>query len=288
MAITLAQLSMGTACITSRYIHIEATQATQATLVIRAIQATLDLQVTHHCLLVHRISRLNEEGKMPQRLKKHLPNRPKTPLLQNAHIIISNANKASSAFLKQFEEIRKYRKAKGTATDAEQDILRAMLTFAWAGLDSMVKQLVRDALPAVVKKDQGAEAMFVQRTKKKIYSDNVLNTDLLLQAILTESPKDILIENLIFELTSGSLQSVDELFRIASFFNIPSKELIGDPQDLRSIFGIRNQISHEMDIDFSQRNRHRRPRSRDDMIQYTNTIFMVAKVFLEEVDKRLA
>ena len=225
---------------------------------------------------------------MPQRLEKHHPNKPRNSLLQSAHIIISNANKASSAFLKQFEDIRKYRKAKGTATDAEQDLLRAMLTFACAGLDSMVKQLVRDALPSVVKKDQGAAAMFVQRTKKTIYSDNVLNTDLLLQAILTESPKDVLIENLVFDLTSGSLQSVDELFRIASFFNIPSKDLIGNPQDLRKIFGIRNQISHEMDIDFSQRNRNRRPRARDDMIQYTNTIFKVAKVFLEAVDKRLA
>lgn len=224
---------------------------------------------------------------MPHRLKKHHPDKPKNLLLQNAHIIICNANKASSAFLKQFEDIRKYRKARGTATDAEQDLLRAMLTFACAGLDSMVKQLVRDALSSVVNKDRGAEAMFFQRTKKTIYSDNVLNTDLLLQAILTESPKDVLIKNLVFDLTSGSLQSVDELFRIASFFNIPSKDLIREPQDLKNIFSIRNQISHEMDIDFSQRNRNRRPRARDDMIQCTNAIFRVAKVFIAAVDKRL-
>jgi hypothetical protein len=34
---------------------------------------------------------------------------------------------ASAAFLQQFEDIRKYRQAKGTPTDAEQDLLRAML-----------------------------------------------------------------------------------------------------------------------------------------------------------------
>ena len=224
---------------------------------------------------------------MPHRLKKHHPSKPKRAVVQSAYVIICNAHKASSAFLKQFEDIRKYRKAKGTPTDAEQDLLRAMLTFACAGLDSMVKQLVRDALPGVVKKNQGAAAMFVERTKRMIYRDNVLNTDLLLQAILTESPKDVLVENLVRELTSGSLQSLDELFRIASFFNVPSKELVENPQGLRDIFGIRNQISHEMDIDFSQRNRNRRPRARTDMIRYTNTVFKVAKVFLEKVDKRL-
>ena len=224
---------------------------------------------------------------MPHRLKKHHPSKPKHQVIQSAYIIICNAQKASAAFLKQFEDIRMYRKAKGTATDAEQDLLRAMLIFACSGLDSMIKQLVRDALPIVVKKNQGAAAMFVQRTKKSIYKENILNTDLLLQAILTDSPKDVLIEDLVRELTSGSLQSVDELFRVASFFNIPSKELIQSPQDLREIFAIRNQIAHEMDIDFNQRNRNRRPRGRDDMIQYTNTVFQVSKVFLEKVDKRL-
>ncbi len=242
---------------------------------------------THRYLLEHVISHFNKEVPMPQRLKKHHPSKPKNLAIQSAYIIIVNAHKASSAFLKQFEDIRVYRGAKGTPTDAEQDLLRAMLTFACAGLDSMMKQLVRDTLPAVVKKDEGACVMFVQRTKKTIYRDNTLNTDLLLRAILTESPKEVLIQDLVEELTAGSLQSVDELFRVGSFFNIPSKELIEDPKNLKDIFGIRNQISHEMDIDFTQPNRHRRPRGRDDMIGYTNTVFKVAKVFLEKVDGKL-
>lgn len=224
---------------------------------------------------------------MPQRLKKYHSSKHKHKVVQSSYVIIRNSHKASSAFLRQFEDIRKYRKAKGTPTDAEQDLLRAMLTFACAGLDSMAKQLVRDALPEVVKKDKGASSMFVQHTKKSLYRESVLNTDLLLHAILTESPKKILIENLVNDLTRGSLQSVDELFRVASFFNIPSKELIDDPKVLKNVFKIRNQISHEMDIDFSQRNRNRRPRARDDMIQHTNTVFKAANIFLDEVNKKL-
>ena len=224
---------------------------------------------------------------MPNRLKKHYPGKPKHEAVQNSFIIICNAHKACSAFLKQFEDIRKYRKAQGTATDAEQDLLRAMLAFACAGVDSMAKQLVRDALPEVVRADAGAAAMFFQRTKKALYKDNILNTDLLLQSIMTDSPKAILVDDLVRELTSSSLQSVEELFRVAAYFNIPSKELAPDPTDLKRIFGIRNQIAHEMDIDFKQPNRHRHPRARDKMINDVNVIFGVAKAFLEKTDLKL-
>ena len=225
---------------------------------------------------------------MPSRLKRYLPPRPKHTALQNAFVIICNAHKASSSFLKQFEDIRRYRNAKGTPTDAEQDLLRAMLSFASAGLDSMAKQIVRDALPAIVAKDEGAAALFFQRTKKTIYRDNVLNSDLLLQAILAKCPRDLLVADLVRDLTSGSLQAVDELSRVGSFLNIPSKELIEDPKKMTRIFEIRNQIAHEMDIDFSQPNRRRHPRARDDMIDYTNALFKVAKTLLGKADERLA
>jgi hypothetical protein len=224
---------------------------------------------------------------MPHRLKKYHPAKPKHEEVLSSYIIICNAHKACSAFLKQFEDIREYRKAKGTPTDAEQDLLRAMLTFACAGLDSMVKQLVRDVLPEVVRKDPGAAAMFLQRTNKILYRENILNINLLLQSIMADSPRDVLLNDLVKELTSGSLQSADELFRVAAHFNIPTKELAQNPNELKRIFGIRNQISHEMDIDFAQTNRHRHPRARDNMINDANVIFSVAKAFLENTDQKL-
>lgn len=224
---------------------------------------------------------------MHHRLKKHHPAKPKHEKLGNGYVIICNAHKACSAFLKQFEEVRKIRQAKGTPTDAEQDLLRAMLTFACAGLDSMAKQLVRDALPSVVAADEGAEAVFLQRSKKVIYKDGMLNADLLLNSLVSDSPKAQLIKDLVFDLTSGSLQSVDELFKVASFFNIPSKTLSSKPDELRKVFAARNQIVHEMDIDFSQKNRNRRPRTRDGMIDSVNMVFSIAKIFLEQTDAKL-
>ena len=224
---------------------------------------------------------------MPHRLQEYYPAKPKHHDLQNAYIIICNSHKASSALLQQFQDVRKYRKAKGTPTDAEQDLLRAMLVFACAGLDSMIKQLIRDALPRVIKADEGAAAMFLQRTKKVIYRDNILNVDLLLSSIMTDAPREVLQQDLVRNLTSGSLQSVDELLKAASFFNIPSKSIAPNPQDVKLVFAVRNEISHEMDIDFSQNNRNRRPRARDTMIRHVNQVFAVAKAFLEQTDKKL-
>lgn len=53
------------------------------------------------------------------------------------------------------------------------------------------------------------------------------------------------------------------------------------------IFYVRNQISHEMDIDFTQTNRSRCPRRRDKMISYTNELLKIGKAFLEHVDRKL-
>jgi hypothetical protein len=83
--------------------------------------------------------------------------KPSNKQCENAYLILCNAHDASSSFLEIFNNVRTTRKAKGTPTDEEQDLLRAMLTFAGAGLDSMVKQLIVDALPSVVRRDTIAQ-----------------------------------------------------------------------------------------------------------------------------------
>lgn len=69
---------------------------------------------------------------------------------------------------------------------------------------------------------------------------------------------------------------------MASYFNIPSQKLTNDFQLLKQIFDVRNQIAHEMDFDYN--NKCRRVREKADMIDYTNEILRIAKVFLNEVD----
>jgi hypothetical protein len=162
-----------------------------------------------------------------------------------------------------------------------------MLVFSTAGLDSMVKQLVRDALPNVINKDTGATEQFKRHIERRITKIEGIDRRFLADILGDPNPRTRLLDQLVSDLTGGSLQSTEQLSRVAAFFNIPSNRIYDDTQHLSEIFSTRNQIAHEMDIDFSQTNRSRRPRARRTMIQFTNDIFGVSSNFLSQVDSKL-
>lgn len=218
---------------------------------------------------------------------EHWPNKPQHDFLLNAYSILCSTHEAASSFLDIFESNRKVRKAKGAPTDEEQDLLRAMLVFATSGLDSMVKQLVQEALPRIVRRDAGAAEMFRSHIEKRMQKEDKLDHKFLATILTSRTPQRELINDLVTSLCATSLQSKDQLFKVASFFNIESRTIISDPQLVKDIFDTRNQISHEMDVDFTQTNRSRRPRRKEDMIKYTNVIFKIAETFLNQVGLKL-
>lgn len=217
----------------------------------------------------------------------HYPERSANPECDSAYLILCNAHDTSSSFLDIFLSTRTARGAKGTPTDEEQDLLRAMLAFAGAGLDSMVKQLVVDALPTVIDNQKGAAESFRSFVEKRLNRGGEFDHKLISQILCDASPRHRLIKTLTDELTSGSLQSTDAVLRTGSFFDIPSNKICQNPKELTDVFRARNQMIHEMDVDFAQPNRNRRPRRKQAMVDSTNLIFCVAKSFLVEVAKRL-
>jgi hypothetical protein len=172
-------------------------------------------------------------------------------------------------------------------THAEQDLLRAMLAFAGSGLDSTVKQLVRDALPSVIGKDAGAGELFRLWAEREIARGDRFNAKLVVTALTDPDPKAALVGALVESLTAGSLQSKDKLFQVASYFNIPSPDLTKDIKLLESVFETRNEIIHAMDIDFTQPKRIRRPRARDLMTDHAAELLRIAGTFLHIVDTKL-
>lgn len=79
-----------------------------------------------------------------------VPIKPKHGSCEKAYLILKYAHDTAESMILAFDGVRKARNAKGTPTDEEQDLFRAMLIFASAGLDSMTKQLIRDSLPVLV------------------------------------------------------------------------------------------------------------------------------------------
>lgn len=193
------------------------------------------------------------------------PEKPKDERLLDAHSVLVRTIDSADSFFDAFASVRKTRGAKGTPTDHEQDLLRAALLFAAAGLDAMVKQLIRDVLGAVQKLDVGAKQQFADYLHGRLARTAPIDVKMLAQALMADHPREHMREELIRELTGSSLQSKDQLLRVAAHFAIGPQDLTKNVEQLKKVFDARNQIAHEMDILFGQVNRGRRSRSLNQM-----------------------
>lgn len=221
------------------------------------------------------------------------PSRPKADVLQQAFLILKYAHDTSASLLKAFNAARLAKK--GTPSDEEQDLLRAMVVFAGAGLDSMTKQIVRDALPVMIEnlpeRRKELEKFVVRHLRRSVSGiaddlgdDGAMNPERLVKLLLADSPRAGVAEMLVDDLTAGSLQSAGELFRVVAYLGVDSRSLSVTEKDLRDVFECRNQIIHELDIDFSRPNRNRFSRTRADMVRRASLLLDVSAKILGHVD----
>ena len=155
-----------------------------------------------------------------------VPPAPKSDDCKNAWLVLEYAHETAESFLAIFNTDRK----PGHTSRADQDLLRAMLVFASAGLDSVIKHLVKDALPTVIEKDNAACDNFRKFVERKIRQDDQPDYKTMAGILVAKSPIDHMLNLLVRDLTAKSLQSVDELFRIASYFNIESDIISKEPE----------------------------------------------------------
>ena len=231
-----------------------------------------------------------------------------TKACEKACLILKHTHESSQALFAAYglaraiRSIRKQKETKGDdkkeismlrgmTTDEEQDLLRAMLVSAASGLDAMTKQLIREALPIIIQ--IGKEALaelekFVTRRLRDGTDDSLERTPFLARVLTAPSTQKQIIEDYIGYLTKGSLQSSDELSRVAKAFGISQKEVNIDHTKLRPIFESRNRIIHELDINFSGKRRRRNLRSEGTMKSYTETLIELAENILKSVDSKLS
>lgn len=162
-----------------------------------------------------------------------VPPAPTKTALLSAHSILARACDSAESFFSAFSAIRKARNAKGTATDHEQDLLRAAFVFAAAGLDSMVKQLIRDTLQSVISTDKGAHGQFAEFVKTRLRRGDGLDLRFIAETIASDKPSAHLKSELTKELTGSSLQSKDQLLRVAAYFAIRADEISASPPKLK-------------------------------------------------------
>jgi hypothetical protein len=182
-------------------------------------------------------------------------------------------------------------KPRGITTDQEQDILRAMLVAAGSGLDGAIKQLIRDALPELIKKHDAVHDAFEKFTQKRLQigeADGIsgVSPKVLSRILASPDPLARLIRDYSDDLTGDSLQSTEQLFKVCNALGA-SQNPIGDPATLKKVFIARNQIIHELDMNLGSLNRKRRVRNQQNMQTYSERLLKICFDIIQDVDGRL-
>ena len=217
---------------------------------------------------------------------------------KQACLILAHTHESAGALLKAFNLVRSNRSGGGAkatggiTTDEEQDILRAMLVMAAAGLDSMTKQLIRDALPLIIRTKERAREGLEKYIARQFANDVELaaegkTTRFVSMLLSSASLPDRAAAEYVKHLTAGSLQSAEELLKIAAAFGLTRDQMSTDFQSLKEIFDVRNKIIHELDIDLKGTRRKRNIRSMDDLVSHANDLLSAADDLLRAVDQSL-
>ena len=215
--------------------------------------------------------------------------------LKRAKLALVHTKSSVENFYGSFEAVRKARKAKGAPTDGEQDLVRAAVVFAAGGLDIVVKELIRGALRPLAAADSDVQQEFEKFAQRQLRTDSLTEskydpTKFLAKILVSNSPYVTLIENYIYELTGSSLQSTDELFKAAAALDIEHGFLRSGKKELTSAFAARNNIIHELDVDFDSGGigkRQRRARTRTGLQEHADLLIKTSDDFVKAVEKKL-
>jgi hypothetical protein len=229
---------------------------------------------------------------MPTKTQK----KPPPEQTSRARTVLEHTESSAKNFIAAFDTVRG---ASGSSlrrapTDEEQDLLRAALVFSAAGLDSTVKQLIRSCLRDLTVSDSAVQRGFQTYAERQLRGDSDVSEPVgghrfLARLLVAPSPQDRLIEEYIEALTGTSLQSADQLFKVARALGVNPHNLPVQKEDLEKIFDVRNKIIHELDVKFGARvgQRRRNSRTRGILEDYSSKLIQVSKHMIEAVENKL-
>lgn len=176
----------------------------------------------------------------------------------------------------------------GRPNEQEQDLLRAMLVAACAGVDAAIKTLIRDALPELADQSAEVQSKLDEFAQRFLSEAGVVSPKAIARVLAHEvSPRTAIVESMTFELTGGSLQSADQLLNVCASFGIQDKDLTKQVLGTKDAFVARNEIVHEMDMSTEENRWTRRLRSMAPMISLANGVLSVGQEIINRVGEAL-
>ena len=189
------------------------------------------------------------------------------PGTETAQRFLASAYDSVEAVLTNLATLRELRRQqtgdiRGRLPAHEEDLLRAAVVFTGAGIDATLKQLIRDTLPTLLETSSQAHDKFESFAADRLGISEIADTKMIARYLTSQNPRERLIEDYIYALTGGSLQSADEVQKVAGALGIDDATLRQRITGLRSLFVARNQISHELDLQRPERQGDRARRTR--------------------------
>lgn len=212
-----------------------------------------------------------------------------------ARTILESARVSANSFLGAFDTVRQARGATtGKPRHEEQDLLRASLVFAAAGLDSMLKQLIHETIKELAEKDAQVQTELEKFAQRQIRGDSentetVSGHKFLATVLVAASPQDRIVEEYIRELTGSSLQSADQLFKTTTALGLDPNTIGLDRAKLKSAFDVRNKIIHELDVNLktARGKQSRRGRTKAELEAHAEHLLDVGEKILKGVEDKL-
>lgn len=207
-----------------------------------------------------------------------------------------SAHEAVEGVFDTLYKIRELRKGEGGGiqgqmTHHENDQLRAAIVFSGAGLDATLKQMIRDTLPLLLEAgNEQAHKKFEDFASDRLGTGEIADTGAIARYLTSANPRERLIEDYIYDLTGSSLQSKEEVQKVAGALGVEDKDVRKEIDGLKPLFVARNEISHELDLKKPEKAGDRTRRSRP--IGQTQTIcnsgFEVAQLIVNDVGSQLS
>lgn len=186
-------------------------------------------------------------------------------VVETAQRFLASAyDSVANLFENHYPLVRGQRDAtRGRLTHAEQDIFRAAIVFAGAGLDATLKEITRQAVPIQVRRSEDARTKFREFGARYLSAAQGVDLKRLAELMIAPDHRIALLEAYVRHLTGSSLQSVEQVHETLSALGLGGRrELYRECTDLRPLFQARNQIAHELDLQAREKPGDRKRRER--------------------------
>lgn len=236
-------------------------------------------------------------------VNKKTPKKKTIPELSNSEYILKQIKACIDENLGSFDKTTSETRGGKPGTHL-QNFLRGTILLSCAGLDAFLKQLIRDSLVSVKGKNDKCQNYFQKVVEKQIlsaqenkYSLNKKNKEksftdgatFIAESLLSGNPQDFVEKYVVSRLLDDSKQSYGSLQEISQAYGLVVPILKTKETEIKDLFKMRNEISHEFDIRFhkTQGMRNRIERSRTVINSNANLVYEIADNFFQAVKSEL-